>query len=224
MVVTMKEWKEITYTIPFNEIVKAISQIKYATQESVMFQMLVYTGCRIVELDKMKKTDLHGHILRWKLGKLQKKWRHEPLPEYYIEELKEYWRLYPTLGNEMFGILGKSFRRSFNCKIRPILKCGWTTKRPEWQWSRPDVKENIWQLKGLRKNFQTLIYAQQLDKWRDSGVALEFTSKRMKHKSTKITAYHYIQNFDGLGIDEVKHLSMQEIYKTGRQKRIFEFA
>ncbi|MDI6738703.1 MAG: hypothetical protein QME12_09425 [Nanoarchaeota archaeon] len=85
-------------------------------------------------------------------------------------------------------------------------------------------EEYIYQLKGLRKNYQTLEFAKQFEKWQDASIALEFTSKNMKHSSGKITAYHYIENFESLNIEKYKHLTPAEIIANSQtQMRLMDY-
>lgn len=85
-------------------------------------------------------------------------------------------------------------------------------------------EEYVLQLKGLRKNFATLEFAKQYKKWKSAEVALEFASKRMKHSTKHITAYHYLRNFDELNISAYINLTPSDIIRrANEQKRLFDF-
>lgn len=60
--------------------------------------------------------------------------------------------------------------------------------------------EYRYQLKGLRKNFQTLMFAEELAEWDDPQIALLKVSKRMKHSAEHITFHHYIEDMEALGL------------------------
>lgn len=212
-----------SHAVPFDRVLEAMGIMQYASDTRVMFQMLFLTGCRISELDNMQLSKLYGDVLYWHLGKNQRGFRKIRLPAYFIKELKEYRNTHRIYGDKLFGIEAHTFRMYFAHFIRPKL--------PNWQEKRFKdrcgvlVPEYIYQLKGLRKDFQTLEFAKQLDKWKDASVALEFTSKGMKHSSTRITAKHYIENFDSLNIERYKHLTPGEILAAGiLQTRLMDFA
>jgi len=209
--------------IPFNQVLEASRIIPYASDVSVMFKMLFLTGCRITELNSMKKSKLIGNVVYWPLGKNQRTWRKEILPDFYIKELMEYRATHRVYQDRLFGISHFTFKRYFNRDIRPLLPPEWHKKdlRINGKMCKWEYKYN---LRGMRKSYQTLIFKQELDKWKDSHVAVLFTSKRMRHSSTHITAYHYLCNFDELKIAELKHLSPAKILaQTLAQTRISDF-
>ncbi|MBI2101671.1 hypothetical protein HYT53_03585 [Candidatus Woesearchaeota archaeon] len=211
-----------SYAIPFKEVIAAIEAMPYASGVRVMFQMLVLTGCRPCELDNMKVSRLFGDYLYWPLGKNQKGWRKEKLGMKYIKELKLYRERNRVYGDRLFGFSANSFRRYFNKFIRPHLSEEWNEKRLKLSKSSPAC-EYVLQIKGLRKDFQTLEFAKQYKKWKSPDVAMEFTSKKMKHSSKHITAYHYLENFDTLGIDKFQTLTPQDIIRQAGQSRLFDF-
>lgn len=205
--------------IPLPEVKKVLDFMTYASSVRVMFGMLFWTGCRICELDNMKRGNIYGDYVYWKTGKNQNDYRKEKLPKYYIDELKEYWATNRLLGDRMFGVKHDTFRRYFNKFVRPFLNDQWREERLVYKQSKL-TRENILQLKGLRKTFQTFVFAQELWKWKDSKVALEFTSKKMRHSSERMTCYHYLNNFDVLGIDNPQNVKP---FAEVRQKRLMDF-
>ncbi|MCA1807531.1 MAG: hypothetical protein LC687_06770, partial [Actinobacteria bacterium] len=77
------------------------------------------------------------------------------------------------------------------------------------------------QLKGLRKNFQTVEFARQLAQWRGhADFALEMTSKRMRHSTASVTARHYIEGLGELGLVQGQNALLRELVKPQRQSRI----
>lgn len=209
--------------IPFDRLKEALAFMPWASSLRVMFLMLALTGCRIHELDRMKKSLLYDNVLFWHLGKNQVGFRKERLPSWYLKELQEYWKNNRIFQDRFFGCSGDTFRRYFNRDVRPWMSRAWQEKRLVPKQGELQ-EEYILQLKGLRKTYQTLEFAKQLDKWKDSGVALEFTAKKMRHTTRQITAYHYIENFDALQIEKFKELTTEKIVQDNRQARLFEFS
>lgn len=212
------------HAIPIRVVQEAIEDMEYASTERVMFEMLYYTGCRYPELDGMRKDKLFGEWLYWECGKNQTgKWRKERLPQAYLAELRSYWETHRIYGNRFFGVTGETFRGYFKNIVRPRLPGSWQLRRPRMT-SRDGMRlEFVYQLKGLRKNFQTLDFKKNLDEWGDPGIAIEMTSKRMRHSSTKITARHYVENFASLGIKSLPSLDPVALLELSKQTRITDF-
>lgn len=119
----------------------------------------------------------------------------------------------------MFSCKADSFRRYFNKKVRPFLGDAWRKERLVYK-QGTITRENILQLKGLKKTFQTFVFAQELWRWNNPEIALQFTSKKMRHSSTRITAYHYLNNFDVLGLSD--NMSVKPFVEV-KQKRLMDF-
>jgi integrase len=205
--------------IPLAEVRRVLDFMTYGSTVRVMFGMLFWTGCRICELDNMERGNIYDGYVYWKTGKNQNDYRKEKLPNHYIEELQEYWSCNRILGDKMFGCMADSFRRYFNKDVRPFLNDQWREERLVFK-QGTIVRENILQLKGLRKTFQTFVFAKELWKWDNPEIALQFTSKKMRHSSTRLTAYHYLENFDVLGITDPKNVKP---FAEVRQKRLMDF-
>lgn len=198
--------------------------MKYGSTESVMFKMLFLTGCRISELDNMRRSMLIAGVIHWQLGKNQRGWRKEQLPDVYLKELILYHENYRVYKDKIFSMSGKSLRRRFNSHIRQNLGSKWHERIPTINKNSACKWEYRYNLKGLRKDFQTLLFKQQLDKWKDAGIALEFTSKKMRHSSTKLTAYHYLVNFDTLDISKYSNKTPARILQDSlTQRRIIDY-
>ncbi len=210
--------------IPYEQVQEVLDFLPYANVVRVMFEMLLYTGCRISELSKMRRSLLYDDVLFWHLGKNQKCFRKEKLPRHFLVELGEYWKENRICGDFFFGISGSTLNRYFNRDVRPFLSPAWQEKRliAEKGQLKP---EYILQLKGLRKVFQTVIFFHEYEKWKDSGVALEFTAKRMRHSTKHITAYHYLENFDAVDVEKFRELiyGQKGIILCPRQARLLEF-
>lgn len=207
--------------IPPSEIRTAIEGMRYGSPERVMFRMLAITGCRIACLDKMTMQHLSGRFIYWETSKVGGKWRKEHLPDDYLEELAAYRTEYRANGKRLFGISGESFVRYFNRDIRPHLGGLWNVKT-----NQPTTdgfgQQYLLKIKGLRKSFSTYDFARNYAKWKDADVALEMTSKRMKHSTAHITAHHYIENFDALGIKKVT-TDLDPLKNLSNQMRILDF-
>lgn len=218
----MKEWSEHK-GIPFPVVTKAINEMAYASTERVMFEILFYTGCRITELDRMKRSNLEGNKIYWKLGKNQKQHRWEYLPQKYLEELKDYWKTHRVYGDRFFGVTSATFKSYFDKQIRLSLGGVWLEKERvyghnmhNWQFK--------YQVKGLRKVFQSFVFYSLWDKYKDSNVAVLMVQKRMRHKSERITAVHYIQECEHLKLQEYIGKDMEEIAKSViEQQKLFAY-
>lgn len=185
--------------IPLDEVQRAFDTLSYGSSTRVMFGMLALTGCRMRELDRMRRSMVYGDVLHWFLGKRQRHVRKVRLPGWFWSELRYHWSLERPPLDRMFSISAETFRRYFNRDARPLLGGVWEERAVRYQGERV-VYGFRYQLNGLRKNYQTLRFSSQWQRWRDAQVAVEFTSKEMKHKSTHITCHHYIENFESLGL------------------------
>lgn len=210
------------YAIPFNEVIRLIEFFPLANKYRVAFTMIALTGCRIAELNNMGVDSILGEYIIWKTGKNQTGYRKEKLPIWFIEEIKEYLSKCPHCNKKLFPYNTEWLRDILNKQIRPTLGGDWIKKKPQ-PTKKGAVKFNyIYQLKGLRHNFATLDFYNQFSRW-GGTVAVEFTAKRMKHSSYKMTASHYIGNFERLKIEQYKGLEMSTILKTEKQNRLTEY-
>jgi len=211
--------------IPIERALEAIDSMEYASCMRVIFRMLYLTGCRINEIDRFRMDLFIGNKVYWPLGKNQRGMRSVELPQEYLDELLAYRkRNYKFEGTRLFNITGDTFARYFNRDIRPRLSREWNLLIVGHEKSYLKCDEYYLQIKGLRKLRQTIIFHENYMKWKDAGVALEMTSKEMKHSSTRITAYHYIRDFDsvGLKIDELFCIENFE-RKRKEQSKLFQF-
>ena len=67
------------------------------------------------------------------------------------------------------------------------------------------------------------MFYREYQKWKDPSVSLEIVSKTMRHKSSRLTLYHYVQNFESLGIDNLQSLEVETIISQEVQKRIIDY-
>lgn len=220
----MENNEEDIQCVPFPSVIKALRIMSYGSTERVMFLHLLYTGCRINELDNMMITQIHGKTIHWKLGKNQKGWRKQNLPLNFLDELDFYRRTHRVKDGLLFGVDANSFRRYFNVQVRPNLGPEWLRLRP-----RPRKQalgdEYVLQLKGLRKNYGSVEFWKQYLKWGDAGVAAEFMQRIFKHKNKKMAVCHYFSSYEHLGLKRFKNLSIPAIIAEGEeQKRIFDYA
>ena len=187
--------------VPFGACLEAIEHMQHGSVLRVMFQMLFYTGCRKKELDLMRPYNFVDDYVFWELGKNQNNWRKKKLPVPFVKELKEYRRTHRVPSDKLFHISPETMRRYFNRDVRPFLSAVWHEKRLTLH-KGVFKKQYALQLCGIRKSYQTILFARQLEKWKSGEIALEFTSKEMKHSSRHITAFHYISNFERVGVND----------------------
>lgn len=211
-----------SYAVPIPAVQEVVDFLPYASTERVMFQMLFFTGCRVSELDRMQPNLIYEGVLYWQPGKGQKGHRKEALPESYLKEIKQYRATHRVSESKLFGCNANTFRKYFDRDVRPHLSAAWQTKRLIIR-SKAFGHEYSLQLKGLRKTFQTLLFAKEWQHWGAADVALEFTSKRMKHSTTHITAYHYLENFDSLHINKNSPLMPVQALRATAQLRVMDF-
>lgn len=208
--------------IPFRLVQELIWAVRYGSVHSIGTKLLFYTGCRIAELDNMHKSKIYQNYIYWKCGKNQHGWRKEYLPPEFIVELECYWKNNRTPHDQVLGISSDTFTRYFRRDIRPNLS-------QEWQEHKVIINdgelEDVYKyvLKGLRKNFATLLFCYFWKKYDDAGVALEKVSKRMHHSSKHITANHYIETIEQIEADKYSHLMPFEILDKVVQTRIMDF-
>lgn len=211
-----------SHAVPFEAILEAVMAMPYASPLRVMFEMLAITGCRMSELDLMRWSQIYDGVLYWHLGKNQRTFRKERLPSWLVREISEYHKTHRVYKDRLFGLSNVTFRRMFNRDVRPRLSRRWQEIRL-FGCNGTLQAEYVLQLKGLRKTYQTIEFARQYAKWHDASVALEFTSKKMRHSSVKITAHHYVENFDELGISAFGEMRAADLLPNAHQARILDY-
>lgn len=212
-----------SYAIPLTDVSDAVRSMERGTDVREMFIMLALTGCRIKALDKMRPEKIMNGYLYYEPGKKQGGLIKIRMPEWYLEELKNYREHRRVAGNKMFGISSETFRRYFNRDVRAKLPESWK-KSLMVPYVDGLKREYLYELKGLRKNYQTLEFAKQFKHWGNPEIALQFTSKKMKHSNTRITAHHYLQNFDSLGIKpDLLNLPETALQRIGQQSNLLDY-
>lgn len=215
-----------SYAIPFGNVKEVLDLLEYGNQVRVMFEMLALTGCRISELDSFRVDQLHkvsdGWVVFWKPGKKQRGVRKERLPDAFVNELRYCREHFRVKGCRMFSFKSCTFRRRFNEFVRPLLSGAWREVKPSGKRGRAPF-EYVLQLKGMRKNFQTLLFAKEWQEWHDASFAMEKTCKRMRHHSKHITVNHYIENFERLDINKYVDCNPADLLGVGVQKRLNDF-
>lgn len=208
--------------ILFKHVRKALEFMPYGEPRRVALTWVALVGARICEIENLSLNNFMGQYCLWKPRKNQKGYRKEKLPEWFFQELEYMINRYPISNTQIFPFNAASLTRRFNKEIRPLLG-------EEWNKKHPVLMENCkirlvynYQLRMLRQNFCTHDYAKEIDNW-GYEVAIEKTAERMRHSSKKITAYHYVQNFDKLDIQRYKHFTMGEILKGSTQSKLLEF-
>lgn len=220
-VMTQEEMLDDSKGIPLCDVKRAFDFFPYGSPERCMLAIRFITGCRGAEMDKMSPKLLLGGVLYWPLGKKQRSYRKAAVPGWLLEEISVMRSRYSCPATRLFPIKNDSFRRYFNW-ARERIGGGWCKKVVRIRYGEPRL-EYKYSLSGLRKDYQTLLFKKKFDEWGDAGVALEFTSKEMKHSSKQITAYHYIENFDAIGARNVYFCDLPSILKENAQTRIIDY-
>jgi len=207
--------------LPFKEVIKLIDFFPFGNPYRVAYTLLALTGARISEIDNMGPKCLRGDLLIWKTGKNQKGYRRAYMPQWFLNELSFYMENSPHCSNKFFLFAGKTLRDVLNKQIRPILKGDWL-KLKDQPPNGMDRQEYVYQLKGLRHSYATLDFYNKFKKW-GGTVAVEFTCKAMGHSSYKMTAGHYIGNFEKVEVEKWQGWSIADILKQADQRKMTEF-
>ena len=208
--------------LPFDVIKNLFLSLKYASTLSIGCKLLYYTGCRIAELEEMKKENIINGFLYWRCGKNQTKhFRKEYLPCKFIEEIKTYWKTNRTPYDKIMGVKSDAFRMYF-VKNRHRLNNIWGFKIPIYQ-NKLIKYEYKYQLKGFRKTFATLLFYYYWRKYSDANIGAEMVAKRMKHSAKHITITHYIENAEQIQANKFTNLMPFQIVDNTNQKRITEY-
>lgn len=213
--------------IPFDEIRRVAGILPYGTSLSCMFKILAVTGCRLQELEVFRKSLLYRHpsregwgVIHWKCGKNQPGYRSETLPKCLLDEIELYRQNNNVPEDRLFSLTSSTFQRYFRF-FRQRLGGLWTKKvKLPYRTGNKVKSECFYNLGGLRKSFATLVFAKELRKWKDAGVALEMTSKRLKHSTVHMTTIHYLRNFDDLHISKYLDSELWQIYNFPTQSRL----
>lgn len=214
--------KTDTIAIPFSEINRVLDVLPYGCPIRCMFTHSILTGCRQTELSNMFESMMYrtigGANIFWKCGKNQVGYRKEFLPDYFLEELSYMRAHYRGFGDRLYSPDARSFRKYFN-RYRCFIGGLWNERQSIITGGVVE-SEYVYNLNGLRKTFATHVFYQEYQKWKDSGVALEMTSKRMKHSTTHMTAYHYLKNFEQLKIEQYGNIPIWQILNRPIQKKL----
>lgn len=209
--------------VPFSAIKNALNKMEYASTVRTIFLMLCISGCRLHAIETMRLCMLQDGTLYFLPGKNQRKYLKVKLPDWYLVELAEYRRTHRVNSDHLFGASSESFRRYF-LKEREHLGSEWLEKvfYPEKKGFHDGYKL---QLKGIRKTVATKTFHDEFVKWKDAGVALEMTSKKyFAHKNCSMTAYHYLREFEQLGLKpEKKECTLVDELINEDQRTILEY-
>jgi integrase len=207
--------------IPFEHITELLDYLGYADTYTVALKLLMFTGCRISELDHMYMDHILDGYIYWKTGKTGKS-RKEFLPDEFINEINVYRTLKRVHCKTVIHVKSQTFRRKFNLNIRPNLGHAWNNKKPFLRKGGFHYEFKL-QLKGFRKNFATLLFMYFWNKYNDPTLAALMVSKRMVHSSQHITANHYIQTTFDISAKDCMGLMPFEILPNVKQTRIADF-
>jgi integrase len=220
----MKDYKfEIKgNALPWDRVLEVINYVKPGSAESIMFKTLLYTGCRISELDNMQPQNIVQNHLYWKTGKNQTGYRMEKMPIEWMEELLLYRKRYKCSMSKLFHQKGRTFVEKFDRFIRPNLSAEWRWKRLVLT-NKGFAPENVYRIKCLRKNYQTLKFNDKFREYKDGNVAIEFMSKAMRHSSKGLTVYHYVENAESLELAKFEVLEIDHILKKKKNEVLLKY-
>jgi hypothetical protein len=214
------EWFYKTHAIPFGELNKALRKLPRKHWARIGLLIYNFTGARISELDTMFRENLHDNNQYWQCGKNQYgSWRNEYYPDWFVEELKEYWNENRMPPNKVFQMSAASFRRRFNKEIRPMLGDKWleTSAKPMTKNNKLSFTDEYkFQLKSFRKNFATIFFAKFYKKYNDASLARRMVGARMKHDTERIPDYHYILEMEQIGIEKYIEMNLNPLEFTTR--------
>lgn len=208
--------------IPLRLVVELVMYLEYATPLRVAIKLLAYTGCRLSEIRKMRRSNIVDGFLFWQCGKNQTESRKEFLPPDFMTEIDDCMKRSRHRSDIICDLCGKTVLREFNKLVRPNLSSEWREQRVTMQ-NEILKYEYKYQLRGLRKNFATLLFWHLWKKYDSSEVALEMVSKRMRHSSQHMTAYHYVESADQIEAAKYAHLLPFELVATSYQARIGDY-
>lgn len=207
--------------ISFADFQRALERLPYGSTSRVALQLLAATGCRITELDRMDPGRVLDGFLYWRPGKNQKGLRREFLPQGLRDELVAYRASHRVKTAFLLGIESQTIVRNFDRDDRPSIGGSWGERSEVFLNGRGWGGGWRLHLKGFRKTFQTVLFAHFYRKYGDANVALEWVSKRMKHSSKHITAYHYLQDYEKLDVN--RWVEWLETGRAPQQSRIYDF-
>lgn len=214
------------HCLPLSMVEELFTLLPYGSPLSIWIKVLQQTGCRMKETDYMRYSYIKDGVLFWKLGKNQKGYfRKEQLSPALLAEIELMRQHTRIMGDCLFPAKAETFGRYYRKFIFPFLSSAWHEKR---EVLRPSgfASNYRYQLKGFRKNFQTILFYHYWKEYNDAGVGLELVSKRMKHSSTGMTIRHYIENVNQLGVNNLNLLlgkTPGEWIRTSPQKKLFEY-
>lgn len=211
-----------TKAVPIPLLMRTIGSMPYGHRMRVWLRYLFYTGCRPCETEKAYLRNLLKQgCIWWYPGKRQKDPRKETLPADLIEEIDYMHRNNRCQYDRVFPFTGKSATRQFNKFWRPRM--------PEWNVKAEALTKNgfvqhfIFQIMGIRKTFATLWFYKYWKHYGDANVAMLMVSKKMRHSSVNMTAYHYIQECDRIEAHKYIHLLPHEITTHECQDLLIDF-
>ncbi len=209
-----------SYSIPIPKVKELIMYLPFGSSYRCAILILCVTGARLSELNAMGLKSLAYPYLVWKVGKNQRGYRKEILPEWAWNEVRAYLGAYPASPEHLFSFTGETLTSHFNRYIRPNLSSEWQEKR----WSSGLIKqEYIYQLKSLRHNYATAIFFAELNKWGSADLAISKTSCRMRHSSTRLTAERYLNDADTLGIRPGMSFNLADELRNCNQSKLVEW-
>lgn len=214
------------HCIPLDFLEELYLHLEYGSVLSCWIKVMQQTGCRMKETDWMKHSFIKDGIIFWKLGKNQSGYyRKEQLSADLLKEIDFMRAHHRIMHDDLFPCKTITLRRYFNKFIMPNLSPRWHEKRVILS-KKGFSYERKYQLKGLRKNFQTFLFYYYWQKYNSADLALEMVSKRMKHSSRSMTCKHYVESCEQFGMSTldmlIGRMPFEWIHNSG-QHRIYEY-
>lgn len=208
--------------LPYSLFREAIQTLPRASEVRCMLLMLALTGMRVQELAVLRVDNIVDNAILWPLGKNQRGWRREVLPDWYRAELGHFRANNRVPTRYVFGMTPEHLRRYFNKFVRPRLSHSWRLRRRTLTTGIVTEQQYRYQLSSLRKSFCTTVFYREYRHWGDIHVALLFAQKRFCHKSERITAMHYLKEFSSCEVERWDSF-LSESVPFSSQMRIMQF-
>ena len=199
--------------LPFPLISEMLHIVPFGEVDYCFMLLLLDTGCRIVEVDRMRWSGLKGNWLYWQIGKNQKGYRKAWIPSHHIKILRDYWENNACVGDRMLGLNHATLSTRWTKQVRAKLSRKWHVKKykPHKAILRTEHK---YKLKGFRKTYCTLRFAYYYHKFKDPLVAVLMVQKELKHSSKEMTAIHYIEAMEQIEAMRFKDMLPYEALET----------
>lgn len=212
--------------IPLDLLMEAIAITPYSNPIRVALRIYLEIGCRPSEINHMNIQNIYDFdenhkIIYWQLGKNQIGSRSELISASLYKEIQDMREIY-RCSSRILPVTSDSIRNTFNKAIRPSLSEAWHARKFK-PFTKRKINEFVFELKGIRKTWATIFFWKMYRKYNSYSAALTETCKRMKHSGQKITANHYICEFDLVKPWKYENTTACDMGGKEYQQRLFEY-